>query len=274
MRFDLHCHSEFSDGTLAPAEVVARARAAGVQVLALTDHDTTAGLAQARAAARDQGIRLVDGVEISVTWDGTTIHMVGLQVRPGDPVLEAGLAGLRAERARRAVEIDRRLAQAGIPGARAGAAALARGPILSRTHFARYLVQAGHAPSLQAAFDRYLGRRGRAHVGGRWAALEEAVGWIHAAGGQAVIAHPARYRFGRGRLRRLLADFQAAGGDALELISGRQPPGTEARMAALAREFGLAASLGSDYHGPEQVWLELGRLPPLPGGCRPVWRHW
>ena len=272
--YDLHSHSTASDGTLAPAELVRRAAAAGVEVLALTDHDTTAGVAEAEAAAREVGIRLLPGVEISVTWNRLTIHVLGLGVDPHSPVLQEGLAGLRAFREWRAEEIGRRLARAGIEGAYEGARRHARGELVSRTHFAHYLVEAGHAKSLRQVFKRFLVRNRPGHVAGQWAALEEAVGWILAAGGAAVVAHPARYGLTRTKLNRLLDEFKAAGGVGLEVVSGSHSSDDMHHMATLARKAGLLASRGSDYHGPENPWVELGRLPALPAGCEPIWTLW
>ncbi|HHC72365.1 MAG TPA: PHP domain-containing protein [Thiotrichales bacterium] len=273
-RFDLHSHSTASDGTLAPAELVARAARAGVQVLALTDHDTTDGIAEACEAAQRHGLWLVAGVEISVTWKRRTVHIVGLGVDPERPELQAGLQRLREFRQWRAEEIGRRLAKHGIPGAWEGARRLATGAIVGRTHFARFLVENGHAGSVREVFGRFLVKNRPGHVAGRWASLEEAVGWIRAAGGQAVIAHPARYRLTATKLRELIGEFMACGGEALEVVSGSHSRDEVVAMAAKARAFRMLASAGSDYHGPENPWIELGRLPPLPAGCRPVWEGW
>ncbi|WJW76647.1 PHP domain-containing protein [Thiohalobacter sp. IOR34] len=274
VEYDLHSHSLASDGTLSPAALVARAAAAGVEVLALTDHDTTAGVAEARAAAMEQGIELVAGVEISVTWRRQTVHIVGLGVDPDDARLQSGLAGLCEFRAWRAEEIGRRLEKAGIADAWAGARRHARGVLISRTHFAHFLVEAGHAKSVRDVFKRYLVANRPGHVSGQWAALEDAVAWIRGAGGQAVVAHPARYRLSGTRLRQLLGEFRECGGVALEVVSGSHSTEEMHRMAGLARSLGLLASRGSDYHGPENPWIELGRVPALPTGCVPVWSDW
>ena len=272
--FDLHSHSTASDGTLTPTELVQRARAQGVDVLALTDHDTTAGLAEAQQAAQAVGLRLVPGVEISVTWNGVTVHIVGLGIDPRNETLQAGLAGLRAFRAWRGEEIARRLAKVGIEGALEGARVFAKGQILSRTHFARFLVQQGHAKDMRKVFGKFLTHNRPGYVAGEWAALADAVGWIHAAGGQAVIAHPARYKLSATRLRQLIGEFKDCGGEGLEVVSGSHSAGDARGMAQYTQRFELAASSGSDYHGPEQPWLELGKSPPLPEGCRPIWEHW
>ncbi|MDJ0739784.1 MAG: PHP domain-containing protein [Gammaproteobacteria bacterium] len=273
-QFDLHAHSTASDGSLTPTQLIQRAHAAGVGTIALTDHDTLEGLNEAAQAARALGIGFVPGVEVSVTWNGITVHIVGLGVDPHSDVLERGLAGLREFRDWRAAEIGRRLDAAGIDGAFAGARALSNGRLISRTHFARFLVDNGHARDLRAVFRKYLVHGKPGHVSGRWAELGDAVRWIRAAGGQAVIAHPARYPMTRSKLRRLLGEFVDAGGEGIEVVSGSHGRDDYFSMAHLAREFGLLASAGSDYHGPEHPWIELGRLPELPPGCNAIWEEW
>ena len=272
--YDLHTHSTASDGTLTPTELVRRAAAVGVGVLAVTDHDTTEGLGEARRAAAATGIELVAGVEISVTWNGITVHIVGLGVATDDPALERGLAGLREFRDWRAREIARRLDRAGIPGAFEGARRHSGGRLISRTHFARFLVDRGHADSVRQVFGKYLLRNKPGHVPGRWASLEDAVGWITGAGGQAVIAHPARYKLTRTKLRRLIGEFRECGGEGIEVVSGSHSRDECYTMARHAGDCGLLASAGSDYHGPENPYTELGRLMPLPAGSRPVWSLW
>ena len=272
--YDLHTHSRQSDGTLTPTELVARAGAAGVEVLALTDHDTLSGISEARAAARAVGIRLVPGVEISVTWNRQTIHVVALNVDPEAPELCAGLARLQEFRVWRAEEIGRQLAKAGIEGATEGARRHAHGVLVSRTHFAHFLVETGRAKDLRAVFRKFLVKNKPGHVTGQWAGLEEALGWIRAAGGRAVIAHPARYRLTNNKLRRLIGEFRECGGEGLEVVSGSHSQQDMHNMASLARQCELLASRGSDFHGPENPWIELGRLPDLPAGLVPVWHDW
>lgn len=273
--YDLHAHSTASDGTLSPSELVNRAALAGVHTLALTDHDTLDGLAEARNAAAPAGITLVPGVEISVTWAGGTVHIVGLNVDPACEGLAVGLRSLREFRDWRAGEIGRRLARdAGIHGAFEGASALSSGHLVSRTHFARFIAAQGHAESARDVFKRYLVQGKPGHVPGAWARLEDAVRWIREAGGQAVIAHPARYRLTRNKLRRLIAAFADAGGAALEVVSGSHSRDECFTMARHAKDYGLMASAGSDYHGPENPWVELGRLPDLPSDIRPIWNDW
>lgn len=272
--YDLHAHSTASDGTLSPTQLMQRAHAAGVEVMALTDHDTLEGLHEARRAARALGLGFVPGVEISVTWERVTVHIVGLGVDPESEVLGSGLAGLREFRDWRAAEIGRRLARHGIEGAFEGALAYSNGRLISRTHFARFLVEKCHAPDLRAVFRRFLVNGKPGFVAGQWAELEDAVRWIREAGGQAVIAHPARYKVNRGKLRRLIGEFVEVGGEAIEVVSGSHSRGDYFTIAAHAHDFGLLASAGSDYHGPEHPWIELGRLPELPRGCKAIWQEW
>lgn len=269
--YDLHSHSTASDGTLTPAELVGAAHVAGIRVLALTDHDTTAGIAAASTAAAAVGMGLVPGAEISVSWQSQTVHVLGLNISPDCVPLQEGLARLRDFRDWRAEEIGRRLARAGIDGACEGARALARGRIVSRTHFAHYLVAQGRAGTVRDVFKRYLVPGKPGHVSGKWATLEEALDWIRVAGGLAVIAHPARYRMTASKLRRLIAEFRELGGVGLEVVSGSHTRDNVHAMAAHARTEGLLASAGSDYHGPENPWVKLGQLAGLPTGCRPIW---
>ncbi len=272
--YDLHSHSTASDGTLTPTQLLAHAAAVGVDVLALTDHDTTEGLAEAGAAAAEHGVILIPGVEISVSWGSQPVHLVGLGVDSACTSLQQGLAGLQAFRHWRAEEIGRRLEKAGIPGAYERARELSNGRLISRTHFARFLVERQCAPDVRKVFQRYLVRGKPGYVAGEWASLADAVTWIRDAGGQAVIAHPARYPLTRSKLRRLLAEFVEVGGVGLEVLSGSHSLDDSLKMVRHARDFGLLASAGSDYHGPENPWVELGRLSQLPAGCRPVWQGW
>lgn len=275
-RYDLHSHSLASDGSLAPAALVEAAHAAGIGVLALTDHDTTDGLEEAAGAAGALGIRLLQGAEISVTWQSQTVHILGLGLDTASDELQAGLARLRAFRDWRAEEIGRRLARAGIGGAWTGARALAQGRIVSRTHFAKFLVEQGHAASVRDVFRRFLVNNRPGYVSGQWATLEEALAWIRAAGGIAVIAHPARYSMTASKLRRLVGEFRELGGAGMEVVSGSHTRDNVTAMAALCRNERLLASCGSDYHGPENCWIRLGELPELPAGCTPLWEseHW
>jgi predicted metal-dependent phosphoesterase TrpH len=272
--YDLHTHTTYSDGTLTPTELVRRAVDHGVRVLAVTDHDETAALTEAKDAAEASGLRLVPGVEVSVTWERQTLHILGLGIDPADPGLNRGLAESREFRRWRAREIDRRLARKGIAGSLVGAQALMRGNIVSRTHFARHLVQQGHVRNLQQAFKKFLGRGAPGHIPGQWMTLPRAVQWIRGAGGQAVMAHPARYKLGSQKLRRLFAEFKEAGGVGIEVVSGSQDADARFRFGELACRYDFLASVGSDYHGPEKPWVELGKLPALPERCIPIWRSW
>lgn len=276
IQYDLHSHSIASDGTLDPVELVSAAHAAGVNILALTDHDTTEGLSAARTRARDLGLQLVSGVEISVSWQAQTVHVLGLNINPDCEELQAGLLGLREFRNWRAAEIGRRLDKAGIKGSYEGACALAEGSIVGRTHFARFLVEQGHARDVRQVFKRYLINNKPGFVSGEWASLETALDWISRAGGMAVIAHPARYRMTASKLRRLTGEFRECGGLGMEVVSGSHTRDNIQTMAALCRNENMLASCGSDYHGPENPWIKLGQLPELPMGCTPVWQseHW
>lgn len=274
LHYDLHSHSTASDGTLSPTELVTRAHAQGVNVLALTDHDVTAGLAEAGAEADRLGLRLVPGVEVSVSWHNQTIHIVGLHIDPSNQLLQQGLSRLRVFRDWRAEEIGRRLERHGISGAYAGAKRYAQGSIISRTHFARFIIEIGHANDMQQVFKKFLVNGKPGHVAGEWASLTEATQWIRTAGGQAVIAHPARYKLTATRMRQLLQEFKECEGDGIEVISGSHSRDECYTMANYAQQFGLLSSSGSDYHGPTNPWLELGRLPKLPSVCVPIWGQW
>ncbi len=273
VNYDLHTHSSASDGTLSPTELIWLARRQGADVIALTDHDTTAGIEEAALASGRAGIQVVAGVEVSVTWSGRTVHILGLDVDIHRVELQKGLRGLREFRTWRAQEIGRRLEKSGIADALDGARAFAAGQLIGRTHFARFLVARGHCRDERTVFKHFLVNGKPGHVPGAWAELEQAVSWIRAANGFPVIAHPARYRMTRSRLRSLIGEFVEVGGAGLEVVSGSHSRDDCYTMARHARDFRLLASAGSDYHGPENPWIELGRLPGLPDGCRPIWRE-
>lgn len=273
---DLHTHSTCSDGALAPAELVRQAAGAGVQVLALTDHDSVAGVAEAAAAAADLGLQLIPGLELSTSWKGISIHIVGLGVDVAHPALIEGLARQAAARGNRAREIADRLERLRVPGAWEGALRLA-GDVpdrISRTHFAQWLLAEGRVGSLQGAFDKYLGNGKPADVPMPWLDLPDAVALIRAAGGTAVLAHPGRYPLTRTKLRTLLGLFQEAGGEAMEVATATEKPDIVRYLGQLAGQSGLLASQGSDFHGPHMPWIHLGRFPALPPGCQPVWERW
>ncbi|MDD5033516.1 MAG: PHP domain-containing protein [Methylococcaceae bacterium] len=272
--YDLHTHSTVSDGAYSPAELVRQAATAGVTHLALTDHDCTDGLAEAQACARACGIRFIPAVEISTTWLEKSVHVVGLNIDPACRELREGLARLQAIRLTRAEEIGRRLAKRGIQGAFEAARERAGMGMITRTHFAHFLAEQGLAASVRDVFDHYLVRGKPGYVPTQWAGLEEAVSWIKMAGGVAVLAHPQRYKFTGSWLGRLLLDFKSAGGEAVEVIAGTASPGEIQSTAAAARRYQLMASVGSDFHNPDNSWLKLGRLPELPPGLTPVWSLW
>ncbi len=275
LSIDLHTHSTASDGTLAPEALVERAHAHGVQVLALTDHDETLGLAPAAARARALGLHFVPGVEISVTWEQRTLHIVGLGIDADHAGLNAGLAQLRAGRETRAREMARRLSTFGFADAYEGALQFVSNPaLISRTHFARFLVQQGHCRDMQKVFDRYLGDGKPADVPTQWAGLDQTVRWIRAAGGRAVIAHPGRYRLGKRQALRLYRQFLQLGGCGIEVITGSHAPEQCATYARVARAQGFMASVGSDFHAVGDGRRELGALPPLPADLTPVWQGW
>ncbi len=269
---DLHCHSTASDGTLAPADVVRRAHANGVDLLALTDHDELLGIAEAAAEAADLGLRFVPGVEISVSWLDQTLHIVGLGVDPANEALAAGLAKVRGGRDGRAMLIGEELARIGIHGAFQGALRYVGNPALvSRAHFARYLVEIGIAKNVHDVFLHYLARGKPGYVEHVWATLEDAVGWIKGAGGLAVIAHPGRYRLGNAEMHILFEQFRDLGGEAVEVSCGAHDGGQLLAFARMARKYGLLASRASDFHGPEDSPIDLGRASPLPPDLTPVW---
>jgi hypothetical protein len=272
---DLHSHSRYSDGSLSPTELVALAAKAGVKALALTDHDSVSGVPEAQEAAREHGITLIPGVEISAIWGEQNVHIIGLQVDIHHPVLVAGLALQASARARRALAIGERLEALGLSGAYQGALALAREPeSISRTHYGQWLLASGHVTHVQQGFDRYLGPRKPASVPMPWASLEDTVSWIVQAGGVPVLAHPGRYPLSRTKMRDLMTAFQAAGGVAIEVATATEKPDMVQYLGQLAQQRGLAASQGSDYHGTPAPWIALGRFPKLPKGCAPVWQLW
>lgn len=269
---DLHCHSVVSDGTLTPEALAARAAANGVALWALTDHDEIGGQHRARAAAHAQGMRYLTGTEISVTFAGKTVHIVGLGFDPDDAALAAGLAATRGGRTERAKEMSDGLAAVGIHGAYEGALKYVGNPeLISRTHFGRFLVESGACRDISEVFRKYLTEGKPGFVPHRWARLGDAVGWITGSGGVAVIAHPARYGFTPNEEYALFTEFIAHGGRGVEVVTGSHSAADAARYAGTAQEFGLAASRGSDFHSPEESHTDLGTLPPLPAHLTPVW---
>lgn len=275
LKVDLHCHSNVSDGVLTPAGVAAYAHQSGVDVWALTDHDEIGGIKVARAKATELGMRFVAGVEISITWANQTVHIVGLQIDEDNATLQAGLAATRAGRDARGREIAAQLAAAGYPGAYEGALEYVGNPdLMSRTHFARYLVAVGACSSTKEVFRKFLTEGKPGYVPHRWATLEDAVGWIRAAGGIPVVAHPGRYPFSPVAEAALFDEFKQLGGTAIEVVTGSHTPEQYGIYAQVARRNGFLASRGTDFHAPGEARVEFDKLPPLPAGVTPVWHDW
>ena len=269
---DLHCHSVVSDGTLTPEELAPRAAANGVELWSLTDHDEIGGQHRAIAAAHAAGMAYLTGAEISVTFAGVTVHIVGLGFDPDNAALREGLAETRDGRIPRARDMADQLAKVGIAGAYDGALKYVGNPqLVSRTHFARFLVETGVCRDTPEVFRKYLTEGKPGYVPHRWAALGDAVRWITQAGGVAVIAHPARYKFTANEEYALFSEFKAHGGQGVEVVTGSHTAAEYVTYADMAREFGLAASRGSDFHSPEESYTDLGKLPLLPGTLTPVW---
>ena len=275
LNVDLHCHSNVSDGTLAPKEVAARAKANGVDIWALTDHDEVGGISEARAAVAALDLQYVAGVEISITWACQTIHIVGLQIDETNPELVQGLIATRGGRERRAHEMAAQLATAGIPDAFEGALKHVGNPdLISRTHFARYLVEIGRCADTSEVFRNFLTEGNPGYVPHRWASLEQAVRWIRGAGGVAVVAHPGRYKLSDLAFDAFFSEFKQLGGAAIEVMTGSHTPDQYAYYAKVAANYGFLASRGSDFHSPAESRVDLGALPPLPDSVTPVWHNW
>ncbi|MCK9605719.1 MAG: PHP domain-containing protein [Methylomonas sp.] len=270
-KYDLHCHSTASDGALAPAEVVRRAHQQGVTALALTDHDTTAGLQEAAQAAEDCGIRLIPGIELSAIYANQCLHIIGLNIDAEQPILTEGLIKQQALRQQRALKMAEKLQKKGIAGAYEAVVQAAGNGEITRSHFADFLVAHGHVDNQQDAFDRYLSKGKPAFVATQWASLEDVVGWIRSAGGIAVLAHPLRYKLSFKWMNKALAAFKLAGGQGVEVVTGRASLDDIRLSVQLLRNHQLLASVGSDFHTPENQWVELGRLAPLPAEAEPVW---
>ena len=269
---DLHCHSVVSDGTLPPEELAQRAKANGVELWALTDHDEAGGLDRALVAAREQGLPFLTGTEISVSFIGATVHIVGLGFDHTDPTLLKGLNATRSGRTERAMKMAEELAKAGIPGAFEGAMKYVGNPdLISRSHFARYIVEMGVCPDTNAVFRKYLAEGKPGYVVHQWAKLSEAVGWITGAGGVAVIAHPGRYPLSANEEFALFTEFKNHGGQGVEVITGSHGQADFIKYADFCGEFDLLASRGSDFHSPQESRIDLGKLPDLPGSLTPVW---
>tara|TARA_Y100001936_G_scaffold243230_1_gene281757 strand:- start:4071 stop:4913 length:843 start_codon:yes stop_codon:yes gene_type:complete len=272
---DLHCHSRVSDGTLTPTQLVERAATRGVNMLALTDHDDLDGLDEARSIANAKNIIFINGVEISVTWRNRTLHIVGLGIDPKYQPLVQGLEAIRGGRVSRGIKIATQLDKFGIQGSLEGAYCYAgQGGLIGRTHFARYLVEKGYAKNIKSVFKKYLVKGKPGHVSHQWASLNDAVGWICGSGGQAVIAHPARYKLGKNLLDELLLEFRYLGGSGIEVITASHTPEQALIFAHHANRMGLFVSCGSDFHGPNESYFDLGLTPEFPIECIPIWHNW
>lgn len=269
MKYDLHTHTTASDGLLSPTELVLRAVEQGVEMLAITDHDTVAGIAEAKKAAENQPIQLISGVEVSIVWQDKNIHLVALNVDEQNPQLLKLLEKQAFYREQRAVEIGEKLAKLGIPDAYEGAKALASGEV-TRAHYGRFLVDNGYVRNVEHAFKKYLSGGKSAYVKPMWCDLETAIDTVHLAGGVISIAHPLRYKMTGRWLRRLIAAFKEAGGDGIEVAGCGQTPDQRQQIVRWATEFDLYASAGSDFHYPTG-WIELGKDLELPQACKPIW---
>jgi 3',5'-nucleoside bisphosphate phosphatase len=271
---DLHCHSTISDGLYSPEELVAYAHAQGIKVMALTDHDDMSGLSRARKAAEQYGMQFINGVEISVTWKNRTLHIVGLKVDPEYVPLKTALYAVRQGRLDRARLMAEALEKVGIEGCFEGAQSIAGNSIMTRSHLARFLVEAGHVKDVKTVFKKYLVKGKPGFVNHEWMSLEEAVMLIKDSGGVAIIAHPGRYDLGRTNMPLLMHEFRKYGGEAIEVVTGSHTPPQYTQFAKIAHQFSLKSSLGSDFHGPGISYVEMGRIAELPANCVPVWQGW
>ena len=275
LNIDLHCHSTASDGLLTPVQLVEHAAERGVEVLALTDHDEVSGLDEARRTAAAKGIMLVNGVEISASWRGQTLHIVGLGIDPDHPQLARGLMSIRDGRTVRARNIAAQLDKFGIHDSFEGACRNAgEGHLIGRMHFARFLVEQGYAKDVKTVFRHYLVKGKPGYAPHHWPSLSDAVGWIRDSGGRAVVAHPGRYKISKDALEELLLEFRALGGEAIEVVTSSHTPEQSLLFARHSQRLGLLASCGSDFHGPGESYFDLGRMPDLPANCTPVWHDW
>ena len=270
-KYDLHCHSIASDGDLTPTEVICRAKEQEVTSLSLTDHDTINGQKEALQAALANGINYIPGIEISTTWENKCFHIVGLNIDPNNADLIAGIQKLQTLRTERAQKIALKLEKKRIPNALESVIKAAKGGMITRSHFADFLLSQHYISTKQEAFDRYLGKGKPAFVSTVWADLYDTVHWITQSGGVAVLAHPLRYKLTASWLRRFLTAFKEAGGEGIEVVTGRSSPEEIRRAMHFATQFELVGSVGSDFHTPKNQWVELGRLAPLPNTIKPVW---
>jgi len=269
--YDFHCHSTASDGSLSPTDVVLRAKENNVSCLSLTDHDTLNGQFEAKQIASEHNIQYIPGIELSTSWENKCFHIVGLNIDPNNEVLTSNIKSLQDLRMERAKKIAFKLEKKNIPNAYDAVIKATNGGMITRAHFANFLLANNHVSTQQQAFDRYLGKGKPAFVSTTWADLHDAVQWITQAGGVAVIAHPLRYKMTASWMRRFLAFFKDIGGQGIEVVTGRSNPDEIRRATIYAKQFDLAASLGSDFHTPDNQWIDLGRLAPLPKNVQPIW---
>jgi predicted metal-dependent phosphoesterase TrpH len=273
MLADLHTHTTASDGTLSPEQLITAAKAAGVTLLSITDHDTIAAYSSLPLHA-DNTLQIVPGIEFSSRWRKYGIHILGLNIDPDSTVLQAVISEQQNVRARRAEIIAHKLTQLGFKDTLEGARQIAGDAVLGRPHFARYLVESGQLPNVAKAFKKYLGQGKPCDVRENWPEADQVINWISEAGGTAILAHPAKYKLSNLRLEELVRDFRGFGGHGLEVISGQQDEQITRRLGKLAVRHGLLVSCGSDFHQPGQSWAQLGRVAVLPKGCTPVWECW
>jgi predicted metal-dependent phosphoesterase TrpH len=272
MNVDLHCHTNLSDGSLAPKELIQLAIERKIDVLAITDHDNIDCYSE--ITAPKEGLTLISGIEFSTTWNNIGVHIVGLNMDLSNPELLKGIEFQSVAREKRATLIDEKLHNLGIKGCLEGAKRFSSGQQVGRPHFAQYLVEIRAVSNVQQAFKRYLGAGKAGDIKQQWASLGDVVSWIRGAGGIAVLAHPTKYKLTRTKLCRLLEDFVKLGGEAMEVISGNQTASETQSMARLCKQYNLLASRGSDFHAPGQPWAALGMASELPADCEPVWSRW
>ncbi|VUD56587.1 5'-3' exoribonuclease [Thalassocella blandensis] len=272
--YDLHCHSDQSDGILSPEALVSRAKAQNVSVLALTDHDTVAGVARAQQQAQVEGLDIIPGIEFSSQWNGRGVHIVGLNIDLASPSLLSAVHQQEQQREERAHQIAEKLESMGVARAYEGARQHAPEGVVGRPHFAAYLVEQGHCKNIAQAFKKYLGAGKPGDIKQMWPELEEVVQWVLQANGTAVLAHPKKYNMTRTKLCAMVADFKEAGGQAIEVVSGKQLDADTRDIARIAQKYSLLGSCGSDFHSPGGAWQELGNFPKLPESIEPVWSSW
>jgi len=274
MQYDLHTHTTESDGKFTPDELITQAEIAGIDVLAITDHDTISGLAKAYQAVLNKNISLISGVELSVSWCNRSFHIVGLNINPENNLLVDSLAEHKQQRESRAIKIGEQLDKCGIPNAYDGAKQLASDEAITRNHFARFLVNNGHAKNINDVFKKYMVKNKPGYVKTHWINMEDGIDLLNQSGGTAVLAHPLRYKLTGTWIRKLLTAFKQAGGLGIEIVTGNSTQNEVLLAADYARHFELSGSVGSDFHGHENNGIHLGKLNKLPKDIVPVWESW